>query len=59
MYVTSMLVECHSFETSHQGIGKIDSLLNTLAKQKVLFKGKWRNVDRVDFRTFLRVCMRE
>lgn len=48
-----MLVECHGFTISNQDTGKIQSLLNRLVKEKVLFKGKWRKAERVGFKTIL------
>ncbi|KAF4612463.1 hypothetical protein G7Y89_g15614 [Cudoniella acicularis] len=49
-----MLVECHGFTISKQDIiKKIESLLNTLVKKKVLFKGKWRKAEPASFKTLL------
>ena len=46
-----MLVEIHGFSISRRDSKRIESLLNKLVKEKVLFKGKWRKVNRVGFKT--------
>lgn len=51
-----MLVEYHGFTTSQQDALKIKSLLKTLVKEKVLFKGKWRKPVRVGFKLLVHLA---
>ena len=52
--LSAVLIEKYpDFRMSSHEASKIESLLNKLVKDKVLYKGKWRKPQRVGFKTVL------